>query len=148
MRGGPEPAVSLDIAPRRESMRARVLSLCSLALATAALLSPACQDKEGSLGSGASGSSSSGAGAGTGTGGGGGSEPLLGQDCSVYCQSMQAACVEDNAIYADEGQCVDVCENFPRGEPTDTSGNTLGCRLYYVRFADDSPEDAALNCRY
>jgi len=54
-------------------------------------------------------------------------------DCTTYCREIQANCTGVNAQYADMAQCGAVCASFVvGGSVTDTSGNTLGCRIFYA----------------
>lgn len=57
----------------------------------------------------------------------------LAVDCPTYCAEVQANCTGDNAQYSDTAHCLAACASFPVGDSkvTDTSGNTLGCRIYH-----------------
>ena len=66
--------------------------------------------------------------------------------CAFYCQEVQAACAGANAQYASVGDCVEYCETWgklPLGALSDTSGNTVGCRISHALAALDDP---AANC--
>ena len=66
--------------------------------------------------------------------------------CQDYCASVQAACTGDLAQYASVDACVDYCESWamlPLGDLSDTSGNTVGCRIYHAGAAAADP---ALHC--
>jgi hypothetical protein len=54
-------------------------------------------------------------------------------DCPSYCVEVQANCTGTNAQYADAAHCMAACSSFTVGSSaiTDTSGNTLGCRIYH-----------------
>jgi hypothetical protein len=55
-------------------------------------------------------------------------------DCSTYCTEIQANCAGSNAQYPDMAHCTATCASFTVGtsKVTDTSGNTLGCRIYHA----------------
>ena len=53
--------------------------------------------------------------------------------CTDYCDAVQANCTGPNAQYADAAACLDYCgawAKLPPGTASDTSGNTLGCRIH------------------
>lgn len=54
-------------------------------------------------------------------------------DCPTYCGQIQANCTGTNAQYPDMANCMATCGTFTVGTSmvTDTSGNTLGCRVYH-----------------
>jgi hypothetical protein len=54
-------------------------------------------------------------------------------DCPAYCTEIQANCTGANAQYPDMAHCMATCASFTVGtsKVTDTSGNTLGCRIYH-----------------
>jgi hypothetical protein len=54
-------------------------------------------------------------------------------DCPSYCTEIQANCTGANAQYPDMAHCTATCASFTVGTSkiTDTSGNTLGCRIYH-----------------
>jgi len=52
--------------------------------------------------------------------------------CENYCDFSALACTGVNAQYPNRSACLSYCENFPRGLWNDTSGNTLGCRIYHT----------------
>jgi hypothetical protein len=82
------------------------------------------------VGTGCSSSSNNGNTGGTGgtTGTGGSSAGL---DCTTYCTEVMTNCTGANAQYADMGACMGTCAGFPKGALADTSGDTLGCRIYH-----------------
>jgi hypothetical protein len=51
--------------------------------------------------------------------------------CASFCQLEMTACTGDNKIYESLDQCKAVCKYLPQGSPTDTNGNTVGCRKYH-----------------
>lgn len=67
--------------------------------------------------------------------------------CAEYCTEVMLNCVDGNAQYATEQDCLDYCgtqAQMPAGDVTDTAGNTIGCRLYHADVA--GTDDAALHC--
>jgi hypothetical protein len=67
--------------------------------------------------------------------------------CSQYCEVVTTVCDEDAGLpqYADRQACLLYCgrdAGFPPGSLDDTSGNTIGCRIYHATVAAaTSPED-------
>jgi hypothetical protein len=55
--------------------------------------------------------------------------------CAQYCTNIAAKCTGTNAQYASDADCAKSCATFPTGSLRDTSGNTLGCRLYHANNA-------------
>ena len=63
--------------------------------------------------------------------------------CSVYCGAVTAACSGPNAQYADQAACMTYCSVWAlweesaktKGKYSDTSGVTVGCRIYHARVA-------------
>jgi hypothetical protein len=51
--------------------------------------------------------------------------------CMAYCTNIQANCTGTNAQYPSMDQCMGTCAAFTVGTMADTTGNTLGCRLYH-----------------
>jgi hypothetical protein len=62
-------------------------------------------------------------------------------DCTSYCNEIQANCADANAQYPDLEHCVRTCRSFTVGTSklTDTTGNTLGCRIYHASAAAMMP---------
>jgi hypothetical protein len=58
--------------------------------------------------------------------------------CDEYCRVVMVACTDANKVYESEPQCQAVCKVLPKGPYTDTTGDTLGCRVYhsYNSFTD------------
>jgi hypothetical protein len=48
-------------------------------------------------------------------------------------------CTGDNAQYSEMSECLNACSLMPPGMLGDTTGNTLGCRLYHGGLAASSP---------
>jgi hypothetical protein len=68
--------------------------------------------------------------------------------CSAYCDTIQANCTNGTAPatyeqYVTSAQCAATCALFPVGTINDTSGNTLGCRIYHAGVAGANP---AMHC--
>lgn len=55
-------------------------------------------------------------------------------DCTSYCSTVMANCTVANsqAQYNDVNTCMATCATFAPGTLADTSGDTLGCRLYHA----------------
>jgi hypothetical protein len=65
-----------------------------------------------------------------------GGRPVLTLDCPTYCTTIMANCTGANAQYQDMNECLGTCSGFPPGAAaTETSGNTLGCRIYHAQNA-------------
>jgi hypothetical protein len=70
----------------------------------------------------------------------------LTQDCPTYCSAIATACTGDNQQYDPAMQnCAKTCALFPKGTAADTSGDTLGCRLYHIQNVTKTG-DAATHC--
>jgi hypothetical protein len=64
---------------------------------------------------------------------------VCGSWCDNYCQLMQKNCTGANAIY-DPATCMSKCATMPAtGQPGDTVGNTVQCRIYHLGVAFDDP---------
>ena len=67
--------------------------------------------------------------------------------CAAYCSKIQMNCVADgdagsNVQYPDSATCNSYCNSaagWPAGSVGDTSGNTIGCRLYHAGAAAADP---------
>ncbi len=66
-------------------------------------------------------------------------------DCAGYCTFITTTCTAANAQYTDMADCMTRCTaaGWTAGVATDTSGNTLGCRIYHATAAQ---ADAAMHC--
>lgn len=55
-------------------------------------------------------------------------------DCPSYCNEIRSSCTGSNAQYPDDAHCMATCASFEVGASTvtDSSGNTLGCRIYHA----------------
>lgn len=64
--------------------------------------------------------------------------------CSHYCDLIMSACVgAEKAQYASRDACLGLCSTFPKGSLSDTSGNTLGCRIGAAKSAVEPADCAA-----
>lgn len=70
--------------------------------------------------------------------------------CAAYCAKIQMNCTAGdgggNVQYADAATCNTYCSSashWPAGTTADTSGDTIGCRLYHAGAAAADP---ALHC--
>lgn len=61
-------------------------------------------------------------------------------DCDSFCQLELAECTGADAVYEDSAQCHAVCEALDKGNVTDTSQNTVGCRKYHSYNALVDPD--------
>ncbi len=78
---------------------------------------------------------------GGGSGGGTGRPKAL---CADYCTRALTNCKGDLELYPNLEFCLAVCAALPPGERTDTSGNTVGCRLHFAQSAASIEKE--LNC--
>jgi len=68
---------------------------------------------------------------------------ICGDGCEHLCEMLDNYCVDDLSLDlannlgfgANQEQCVDICAGLPEGSTADTTGNSLGCRLYHAEFA-------------
>ena len=68
-------------------------------------------------------------------------------DCVSYCTAIMANCLGDgsdagmgsNGQYTSMDNCLHSCAAMPVGALADSSGNTLGCRLYHATAAKGDP---------
>src|SRR5262245_42399474 len=60
-------------------------------------------------------------------------------DCDSYCNAINTACTATRKQYASVQNCLDACADLPLGALSDTSGNTLGCRVYHTTAAMTDP---------
>jgi hypothetical protein len=61
-------------------------------------------------------------------------------DCDTYCTRVMTNCGGVNAQYGSMDTCKASCARFPIGTLADTSGNTLGCRMYHAMNAGTAPD--------
>jgi hypothetical protein len=62
-------------------------------------------------------------------------------DCATYCTAFQAACGTDPTAYPSEAACLSACatNDWDAGTVADTTGNTIGCRIYHAGAAVTDP---------
>lgn len=60
--------------------------------------------------------------------------------CQAYCDTIQATCTAEFQEYQTPEACLSTCGQLPLGTESDTSGNTVGCRLHNVQLAKDTGE--------
>jgi hypothetical protein len=75
----------------------------------------------------------------TGSDSGGGQSDSAVADCTTYCAGIMATCTGGDAQYHDLQRCQSACPLFAKGSASDTSGNTLGCRMHYLGVAANTP---------
>jgi len=64
---------------------------------------------------------------------------VCGSWCDNYCQLMAKNCTGANAVY-DAATCMSKCTTIPTsGQPNDTTGNTIQCRIYHLGAAATDP---------
>lgn len=68
--------------------------------------------------------------------------------CTDYCTTIAANCTAANLMYANTNECMATCMRFTPGTVGQTSGNTLGCRLYHAGNAAGSQQNADTHCRH
>ena len=59
--------------------------------------------------------------------------------CADYCTAITANCTGGQQQYSDVATCTADCAVYPVGKIGDTSGNTLGCRIYHAGAAKAAP---------
>ena len=63
-----------------------------------------------------------------------------GQDCTTFCAETAANCAGALNPFTSTAECMTKCATIPVGKPSDTTGNTLGCRIYH-----EGPMGAGMN---
>jgi hypothetical protein len=63
--------------------------------------------------------------------------------CADYCSTIQAACTTSRQQYSDLDACMKSCLAFPVGLASDTTGDTLGCRVDHARLAASAATECA-----
>lgn len=62
--------------------------------------------------------------------------------CQSYCDTVMAACVGENAVYATQAHCLAICAKLAPGDSNEPVGNTVACRLRQAKIAQNSePEE-------
>jgi hypothetical protein len=63
------------------------------------------------------------------------------QQCKDYCSVVMDACSDDDAVYANLGQCLSVCATLDPGDPEEIhEENTVACRAREAENAKDEPK--------
>src|SRR5215467_7459898 len=65
--------------------------------------------------------------------------PPITLDCGSYCSAIVAACTGTVGQYDAMAECLGTCEHMPVGTMADTTGDTLGCRVYHTGLARLDP---------
>jgi hypothetical protein len=65
---------------------------------------------------------------------------VLPPSCTTYCATIMANCTGTHAQYPDLAACQGACDYFPVGTGNDTTGDTLGCRVYHASVAKGDPD--------
>ncbi len=125
-------------------MNRATLLLLGLALAAGAPLSFGTGCAKGTVsmptgsGGGATGKSGTGGAGGVDAGDGdaddgdaGDSTTVMALDCASYCSEIMTNCTDTNQQFGDMDSCLGTCAGYPPGTLADTSGDTLGCRIYH-----------------
>lgn len=71
-------------------------------------------------------------------GAGGGATP----SCDELCDTALEQCTAEHAVYANLETCLGICEHLPEGEPGDTDGNSVQCRVTQAQNAGATSEPA------
>jgi hypothetical protein len=80
---------------------------------------------------------------GTPSGGGG----ICGTYCEVYCQLANYSCTGNLALYTTTSDCTTACNKIAStGNPGDTAGDSIQCRIYHLGVAGQSAANAAVHC--
>ncbi len=66
-------------------------------------------------------------------------------DCTYYCNGLMSACTGGQAQFTSLSTCLAFCAKMPAGALSDTSGNTLGCRIGRLQLAGTSPATECAN---
>lgn len=70
-----------------------------------------------------------------------------GTQCDAFCAIETKVCTGANAQFAGMNECLSNCGKWTTpGKPTDTAGDTLGCREYHLGVASTSDANAAMHC--
>tara|TARA_Y100000310_G_C20583540_1_gene764208 strand:- start:523 stop:1152 length:630 start_codon:yes stop_codon:yes gene_type:complete len=69
-------------------------------------------------------------------------------NCDEYCSRVVDVCGSTGALaqYSSERECLDFCsvQNIPVGKRGETTGNSIGCRLYHLDVAESV--DRTVHC--
>lgn len=120
-----------------------ILGSAWLAMSAALALGTGCGSSSTTTGSG--GSTSTTGTTTTTTAGTGGTGGTAAATCEDYCTENLANCKDANAQWPSKESCLAACATFPAGKTGDTSGDSLGCRVYHTGAA---ATDAATHCHH
>ena len=59
--------------------------------------------------------------------------------CAGYCTANTATCTGANSQWGSMQNCLDTCSHWSMGAMGDTSGDSLGCRIYHTTAAESQP---------
>lgn len=92
---------------------------------------------DGGGGGGDTGTDGGGGGVDMGTDAFAGTDTNITVDCTYYCTNITANCTGTDAQYTDMADCMTSCTDaaWTAGTAGDTTGNTLGCRIYHTLAA-------------
>lgn len=66
--------------------------------------------------------------------------------CEEYCNTVQAACSDEFAVYDSLFTCVKECAYLPPGLTNDDGVNTIECRLKHAKLALSLPGERGVEC--
>jgi len=67
--------------------------------------------------------------------------------CDVYCDLITQNCVGSNQQYSSKSACQTACAAIPAtGNPGDTTGDTVQCRIYHAGVAGNPITNALVHC--
>jgi len=69
----------------------------------------------------------------------GGGSGTIALTCTSYCTANIATCTGANSQWGSMQNCLDTCAKWTTGAASDTSGDTLGCRVYHTTAAEMDP---------
>ena len=115
----------------------------ALALSLGVIVMPGCSSTTTTDGGTEAGG---GDGGGTEGGGEGGGSCAMDATCANYCAVVSSSCSGVMGEVTDMATCMAVCSNLPRGMKGDTSGNTVGCRVYHGCVAGSSASNKMTHC--
>lgn len=76
---------------------------------------------------------------------------VCGSWCDNYCHLAASNCAQEpNVLFADTDACTAACDALPAsGQPGDTAGNTVQCRIYHLGVAGDAASGGpAVHCAH
>ena len=66
--------------------------------------------------------------------------------CDAYCGLVTQNCTGDNALDFGDATCKDACMTWTPGTQDDTTGDTIGCRIYHAGVAGTDEDAAKIHC--